>query len=84
MRAAAIGLLLGVMLTAPARAQLAPDDAKTAAEIAALAQRVDALALAEHVRALMREQRIVQHPLNARLFIESLLLAYGALLRGSA
>jgi hypothetical protein len=30
---------------------------------------------------MIRQQRIVAHPLNARLFLEQLLLEYGALLR---
>jgi len=33
-------------------------------------------------RTLVRQQRSVHHPLNARLFIEQLLFSYTALLRG--
>jgi len=35
-------------------------------------------------RQLVRQQRSVNHPLNARLFIEQLLLSYAALLRGES
>jgi hypothetical protein len=41
---------------------------------------VDALRYLRHMVGL---QRIVLHPLNARLFLEQLLLEYGALLRES-
>jgi hypothetical protein len=33
---------------------------------------------------MVRLQRIVSHPLNTRLFLEQLLLAYAALLRRSS
>jgi len=35
-------------------------------------------------RQMVRLQRIVAHPLNARLFLEHLMLEYGALLRQEA
>lgn len=38
--------------------------------------------IARYHRLLVRQQRIVNHPLNARLFIEQLLLSYAVLLRG--
>ena len=38
--------------------------------------------IARYHRGLLRQQRIVNHPLNAQLFIEELLLSYAALLRG--
>ncbi len=40
--------------------------------------------LARYHRQLVRQQRNVNHPLNARLFIEELLLSYAALLRGDS
>ncbi|MBI2319948.1 MAG: DNA polymerase III subunit delta', partial [Betaproteobacteria bacterium] len=43
-----------------------------------------ALDLARYHRQLVRLQRSVNHPLNARLFIEQLLLSYAALLRGES
>lgn len=52
-----------------------------AREIAAIAKRVDALAAMRLHRKLVREQRNIHHPLNARLYIESVLLAYADLLR---
>lgn len=50
----------------------------------ALAATATGLGLAEALRFqrhMVRQQRIVAHPLNARLFLEQLLLEYGALLR---
>ena len=47
-----------------------------------IAGRLRAADIARHHRALVRQQRAVAHPLNARLFIEQLLLSYAALLRG--
>jgi DNA polymerase-3 subunit delta' len=40
--------------------------------------------IARYHRALVRQQRSVNHPLNARLFIEQLLLSYAALMRGES
>jgi DNA polymerase-3 subunit delta' len=53
-----------------------PDFAR---EIAVLARRIDPLTALRLQRKLLLEQRHVQHPLNARLYMESLLLAYHAL-----
>lgn len=47
-----------------------------------LAQRLRATDIARFLRQLVRQQRIVHHPLNQRLFIEQLLLSYAALLCG--
>ena len=44
--------------------------------IARIAERVDPLAALRLYRRMTEHQRIAQHPLNARLFIESLLLSY--------
>ena len=46
------------------------------------AQSLDAVQLARYHRMLVGWQRIVNHPLNARLFIEQMLLSYTLLLRG--
>ena len=43
-----------------------------------LATKLRAVDIARYHRLLLREQRIVSHPLNARLYIEQLLLAYAA------
>ena len=50
--------------------------------LARLAGTLRATELARYHRTLLREQRVVNHPLNARLYIEQLLLNYTALLRG--
>jgi DNA polymerase-3 subunit delta' len=50
--------------------------------IAALARRVDRLDAARFLRRMVRLQRIVAHPLNARLFFEDLLLSYAAYAQG--
>lgn len=49
-------------------------------EIAQIAKRVDPLAALRLHRKLVREQRNIHHPLNARLYMESVFFAYGALL----
>ena len=49
--------------------------------IAATAGRLGLVEAVRYLRHLVRLQRIVAHPLNARLFLEQLLLEYGALLR---
>jgi len=49
-------------------------------DIKALASRIDTLAALRLQRRLLHEQRHVQHPLNARLYVESLLFAYQALI----
>jgi DNA polymerase-3 subunit delta' len=53
-----------------------------AAAIAAAAERVELPEAVRFLRHVVRLQRIVTHPLNARLFFEELLLVYAALLRG--
>jgi len=58
------------------RIRFNPDFAQ---EIAVLARRIDPLSALRLQRRLVLEQRYVQHPLNARLYMESLLLAYQAL-----
>jgi DNA polymerase-3 subunit delta' len=55
-----------------------PDFAAPIAAIAATLDRVETLRLLRH---LVRLQRIVSHPLNARLFLEQVLLSFSALLR---
>jgi DNA polymerase-3 subunit delta' len=49
--------------------------------IAASAARLDRVETLRFLRHLVRLQRIISHPLNARLFLEQLLLSYSALLR---
>ena len=49
-----------------------------------LAVRLRATDIARYHRVLLREQRIVSHPLNARLYIEQLLLSYAAVMRGES
>jgi DNA polymerase-3 subunit delta' len=49
--------------------------------IAATAQRVDLIEAVRFQRRMVRLQRIITHPLNARLLLEHLLLEYSALLR---
>jgi DNA polymerase-3 subunit delta' len=51
--------------------------------IAAAAAQLDLIEALRFQRYMVRLQRIVSHPLNARLFLEQLLLAYAALLRRS-
>lgn len=50
------------------------------AALAAIARRIDPLQALRLQRKLVREQRHIHHPLNARLYMESVLLAYAALL----
>jgi DNA polymerase-3 subunit delta' len=52
--------------------------------VAATSQRLDLTGALRFQRQMVRLQRIVSHPLNARLFLEHLLLEYGALLRQDA
>jgi DNA polymerase-3 subunit delta' len=52
--------------------------------IAAAAQRLDRIETLRFQRRMVRLQHIVLHPLNARLFLEHLLLEYSALLRRGA
>ena len=51
--------------------------------IAATAGRLDFLEAVRFQRQMVRLQRIVSHPLNARLFLEHLLLRYDAVLRNA-
>jgi len=51
-------------------------------ELRRIAAHLRAPDIARCHRALVQQQREVDHPLNARLFIEHLLLSYAALLRG--
>lgn len=52
-------------------------------ELAVIAKRVEPLAALRLHRKLVREQRNIHHPLNGRLYIESVLLAYAALVNPS-
>jgi DNA polymerase-3 subunit delta' len=61
------------------RVRYNPDFEKALSELAARLRVAD---IARYHRALVRQQRSVNHPLNSRLFIEQLLLSYAALLRG--
>lgn len=56
-----------------------PDYRQALARVAATLRATE---LARYHRRLLAEQRVVSHPLNARLYIEHLLLGYAALLRG--
>jgi DNA polymerase-3 subunit delta' len=58
-----------------------PDYAES---LAATGRRLDLTRAVRFQRDMVRLQRIVAHPLNARLFLEYLLLEYGALLRQDA
>jgi DNA polymerase-3 subunit delta' len=60
------------------RVRYNPDFAKALSQHAARLRVAD---IARYHRALVRQQRSVNHPLNPRLFIEQLLLSYAALLR---
>jgi DNA polymerase-3 subunit delta' len=53
-----------------------------ATAIAAAAAKIDLLEATRFLRHVVRLQRIVAHPLNARLFFEELLLSYASLMRG--
>ncbi|MEO7728012.1 MAG: DNA polymerase III subunit delta' [Burkholderiales bacterium] len=61
------------------RVRYNPDYAKPLGQLAARLRAVD---IARFHRTLVRQQRSVHHPLNARLYIEQLLFSYAALLRG--
>jgi DNA polymerase III subunit delta' len=50
--------------------------------LSGIAGRLRAADIARCHRQLVRQQRIVNHPLNPRMFVEQLLLWYAALLRG--
>jgi DNA polymerase III subunit delta' len=56
-----------------------PDYAKPLNQLATQLRAID---IARFHRTLVRQQRSVHHPLNARLYIEQLLFSYTALLRG--
>ena len=51
--------------------------------VATTAAQLDLIEAVRFQRYMVRLQRIVSHPLNARLFLEQMLLAYAALLRRS-
>jgi DNA polymerase-3 subunit delta' len=51
-------------------------------KIAATAGKLDLVEALRFQRHMVRLQRIASHPLNARLFLEQLLLDYAGLLRG--
>jgi DNA polymerase-3 subunit delta' len=53
------------------------------AALAAAAVQADGLEILRFHRDMVRQQRIVNHPLNPRLFIEQLLLGYARLLQSS-
>ncbi len=61
------------------RVRYNPDYAKPLGQMAA---RLRAIDIARFHRTMVRLQRSVHHPLNARLYIEQLLFTYVALLRG--
>jgi DNA polymerase III subunit delta' len=63
------------------RVRYNPDRAQLAADIA---QRLDALELLRFLRRMVLLQREVHHPLNARLFLEDLLLAYAELVQAGS
>ncbi len=65
-----------IMLTHQIESRFNPD---FSAALSTLAARVDGLAASRFHREMVRLQRIVAHPLNARLFIEQLLIDYAAL-----
>lgn len=52
-------------------------------ELAVLAQRMDPISALRLHRKLVHEQRYIHHPLNGRLYIESVLIAYAALVNSS-
>lgn len=52
------------------------------AAVAAASARLELPPMLRFQRHMVRQQRIALHPLNARLFLEQLLLEYAALLRG--
>jgi DNA polymerase-3 subunit delta' len=58
-----------------------PDRAK---EIAALAPGLDPMSMLRYHRELLKLQPVIEHPLNARLLLEQLLLDYEAALKGDA
>lgn len=52
-------------------------------ELAMIAKRVEPLSALRLHRKLVREQRNIHHPLNARLYMESVLFAYSAMINPS-
>ena len=60
------------------RVRYSPDHAEVVAKLAA---RLDALEVLRFQRRMVHLQRVVHHPLNARLFLEDLFLACAELLR---
>jgi hypothetical protein len=66
---------------AAGRVRYNPDRADA---LAATAARLDPLETTRFHRRMVQLQRIVRHPLNARLFLESILLDCAGLLQGTA
>ncbi|MGZ8231867.1 MAG: DNA polymerase III subunit delta' [Burkholderiales bacterium] len=66
---------------AVAKVRYNADHAQT---LATLAERVDALAALRFHREMVKLQRFAHHPLNARLFVEGVLLGYRDLIRNEA
>ncbi|MEY4599578.1 MAG: polymerase subunit delta, partial [Pseudomonadota bacterium] len=54
-----------------------------APELAMIAKRVEPLSALRLHRKLVREQRNIHHPLNARLYMESVLFAYAGMVNPS-
>lgn len=69
--------LLSVRSGGPVRYN--PDYQKPLGQLAAKLRAID---IARYHRVLLQEQRTIGHPLNARLYIEQLLLSYAAVMRG--
>ena len=67
--------LLSLKLAGTVRYHVADDRA-----VRAMADRCDASGAAALLRRLARARGLAQHPLNARLFVEDLLIGYGALI----
>lgn len=55
-----------------------------AGRLTALSNRLESVNMLRYFRELSGQRRIVDHPLNARLFIEQLMLSYSRLLRPSS
>jgi len=68
-----------VLHQACGRVRYNPDRAD---ELAVIAERVEPLETARFHRRVVQLQRVVRHPLNARLFLEAVLLDCAGLLRG--
>jgi len=62
------------------RVRYNPDYAQA---LARLAERLHAVDIARFHRTLVREQRYANHPLNARLYVEQMLIAYSMMVAGT-